>query len=278
MALQNMEHSIRTQMHTENERRVIEMRSVEMRHLLGNVAHDLKTPMQSFVMDLEGLEKLLQPYIASPGHNVVISHDVLTNILGAIHNMSDTNTFMTMVINRAIDYTKCSSGFTLTPSLLTINITETIQWAIRIVSNKSRVPVLFEPLSSNICSHIITDKQWLIENILCLVSNATKFTMHGSVTVRCELQVEAVNGEEYICFDVEDTGIGIPEEMRTMMFRPFQQTMRMAGGTGLGLFSLRNRVEALKGTCGILGRRDGGSGVRAWFKIPYRPDTSVIDG
>ena len=272
MALRNMEHTGRKSLQTENDKSMFERQSLEIRALMGNVAHDLKTPMQSFVMDLEGLEKLIQPHITSNASSVSLTHENLLQIAEAIRTMTDTNTFMTMVVNRAIDYTKCSSGYTLTPNLLTINITETIEWAIRIVSGKSRVPIVFEPLPSNICSHIITDRQWLIENILCLVSNATKFTMHGSVTVRCELQVESVNGEEYICFDVEDSGIGIPAEMRGMMFRPFQQTMRMAGGTGLGLYSLHKRVEVLQGTCGICDRRDGAQGACVWFRIPYRWD------
>ena len=50
---------------------------------------------------------------------------------------------------------------------------------------------------------------------------------------------------------IEDHGVGIPEHMRGTMFQPFRQVQRMAGGTGLGLFSLFKRVEALGGDCGV---------------------------
>jgi hypothetical protein len=42
-----------------------------------------------------------------------------------------------------------------------------------------------EAVSSDICSHINTDKKWLEENLLCLTSNAVKFQMEGVVAVRC---------------------------------------------------------------------------------------------
>jgi signal transduction histidine kinase len=161
--------------------------------------------------------------------------------------MTDTNTFMTMVVNRAIDYTKCSSGYTLTPNLLTINITETIEWAIRIVSGKSRVPIVFEPLPSNICSHIITDRQWLIENILCLVSNATKFTMHGLVTVRYSL----TNENTSLLIEVEDTGIGVAPEDQDRIFERFikgdASTRRRQSGAGLGLSISKALVLSMGG-------------------------------
>ena len=268
--------------------------------MIGNLAFDLKTPMQALTMDLELATTLLQrPMSQTDECSVFSSRDVL-RIASALENLTDTKNFIYMLMNRAMDFAKASSGQSLVPCLETINVISTIQWAIRVVQSKCTVPVILEPLTSDIFPHIITDKQWLIENILCLVSNAAKFTTAGSVTVRCELHI-AINNlsptnsqmthddespdsqdsnhrADMLLIEVEDTGIGIPEEKRESMFQPFQQTMRMAGGTGLGLYSLRNRVEALKGTCGILGRRDGGSGVRAWFKIPYRPDTSVIDG
>jgi CheY-like chemotaxis protein len=71
---------------------------------------------------------------------------------------------------------------------------------------------------------------------------------------------------------VEDSGIGIKESDRDKLFKPFTQAQRMAGGTGLGLFSLKSRINALRGFCGVEDRLDGGPGTRFWFTIPYRPD------
>ena len=53
---------------------------------------------------------------------------------------------------------------------------------------------------------------------------------------------------------------------------PPQQAQRAAGGTGLGLYSLSKRIEALGGRCGVRNRDDGLQGSVFWFTFPYRPD------
>ncbi len=71
---------------------------------------------------------------------------------------------------------------------------------------------------------------------------------------------------------VEDTGIGLSDEVRDSLFKPFKQAQRLAGGTGLGLYSLAKRMEALHGRYGVSKREDGKQGSVFWFDIPYRPD------
>jgi CheY-like chemotaxis protein len=80
---------------------------------------------------------------------------------------------------------------------------------------------------------------------------------------------------EMLRITVEDEGIGISDDKKSSLFKPFQQTMRLAGGTGLGLYSLSKRVEVLKGSFGVVDRTDGQQGSRFWFSIPYSPDESV---
>lgn len=76
--------------------------------------------------------------------------------------------------------------------------------------------------------------------------------------------------------EVEDTGIGLSNEAMAALFSPFQQSQSLAGGTGLGLFSLAKRVEALHGKCGVKRRRDGKQGSLFWFTLPYKPDRFAV--
>lgn len=74
-----------------------------------------------------------------------------------------------------------------------------------------------------------------------------------------------------ILITVEDTGIGISDKSKETLFQPFSQVQRSAGGTGLGLFSLARRMEALGGACGVRNRSDAKQGSLFWFKFPYHP-------
>jgi CheY-like chemotaxis protein len=80
-----------------------------------------------------------------------------------------------------------------------------------------------------------------------------------------------------LVFEVEDEGIGIPDHRMNQLFAPFNQTQRLAGGTGLGLFSLAKRIEALQGKYGVQKRKDEKKGSLFWFAIPYRPDVMVAN-
>ena len=74
---------------------------------------------------------------------------------------------------------------------------------------------------------------------------------------------------------IKDHGVGVPEELRETLFQPFRQAQRHTGGTGLGLYSLFKRMEALGGDCGVRARSDGQPGSVFWFSFPYRPDTTA---
>lgn len=238
----------------------------------------------------------------------------INNCLTNIHN---TNSFMLMTINRCIDYTKASKGMKLVPKQETVNLREVMQFPIECMSNiQERIGIKLNSLSDEICSHIITDKQWLQENLLCLLSNAVKYSTEGSVAITVTLSntseqfSEHINNSKtpprifrnsfstytkkiipintdlevcaaadvcngYLHFEIEDTGIGLSEEAMKNLFNPFRQAQRLAGGTGLGLYSLAKRIEALKGSYGVRRRKDGAQGSLFWFALPYRPDEAL---
>ena len=186
------------------------------------------------------------------------------------------------------------------------------------------VTVTMAPIDAEMSEVIISDKHWLIENALCLLSNAVKYSSEGGTArlvtelVRMEQSGvdgavimhplesfrspdESLGGEEsveccstsstptFACpsinfshealvkavrkaqskekaiavqlasaleaglqlmirVTVEDTGIGIPDDIKCNLFQPFAQAQRFAGGTGLGLYSLAKRIDALEGT------------------------------
>jgi signal transduction histidine kinase len=102
---------------------------------------------------------------------------------------------MNMTINRSIDFTKASSGIKLNPSIESINFSDTMSWAVGcMVTTQGTVPIVLEPIPPAIHDYIYTDKQWLMENMLCLLSNAQKFTTEGAITIRCSLRSKFKGG------------------------------------------------------------------------------------
>jgi CheY-like chemotaxis protein len=101
-----------------------------------------------------------------------------------------------------------------------------------------------------------------------LVGNAVKFTQKGGVIVRVSLVKQ--DEQQFLRFDVLDTGVGVPVEKRDEIFDEFVQAdsthARRFGGTGLGLAISRRLVEAMGGQIGVEGADGGGS--QFWFTVP----------
>jgi hypothetical protein len=179
--------------------------------------------------------------------------------------------FMRMAIHRSIDFTKSSSNIALVPALETVDLEGTVRAQLHMIrSLKPGVQINLSNVSVGVCNMVVTDKHWLAENVLCLLSNAVKYSDGGPIGIRFDVVDTALR------ITISDTGIGVPESVRTNLFHPFQQAQKMAGGTGLGLYSMRKRVDALAGDCGVASRDDGARGSAFWFEFPYRPDISAM--
>jgi signal transduction histidine kinase len=229
---QNQENLLR-----ENERLAEETHANELRHMIGNVAHDLKTPLSAFVSGIDFLTNVLKD-AKDRGGSEAEKASMMASVMDSINNMKNVNEFMLMAINRCIDYTKASQGLTLVPRMETINFSEAINLPLRCMKDlqqNGKINIQLTPFTSEFAEHIITDKQWLQENILCLLSNAVKYSVGGMVTVSATLQSAGVTTTQVIRIEVEDSGIGISDAVRSNLFAQFKQAQRLAGGTGLGM-------------------------------------------
>ena len=267
---------VRDDMNTE-----IQLCNATLKDAIANAAHDLKTPLQSFTMGLEAMESLLRDLSASYG-NSVDSH--VQAGLGTITALSVTSSLMSMAINRSTDYSRLSRGIKLRPEREPVFVSDAVSWAVKcMVDIQSRIPVTLN--MSEHCSKIslFTDKSWLQDNIFCLLTNAVKYSESGDVKVRlsdCYVDHQresSIAGSESFCIEVEDSGVGSPDELRDLMHKPQLPETRAVGGAGLGLYCLSMRTQALGGSCGVSARPDGQSGVIMWFTIPYGHSATESD-
>src|SRR5690606_9637470 len=125
---------------------------------------------------------------------------------------------------------------------------------------------------------IITDGQRLEQIIKNLISNAIKFTEKGSVKITIgkpdkdvSFQQITLLKSEVVAISVKDTGIGIAEEKRIVIFEAFQQaeggTSRQYGGTGLGLTISRELSRLLGGEISIQSEDSIGSTFTVYIPI-----------
>lgn len=107
--------------------------------------------------------------------------------------------------------------------------------------------------------------------LINLVDNAIKFTGDGSVTVRCGLAEEKPH-EVVLCFDVIDSGPGVPEENAEDIFHPFAGSggaaTRKWEGAGLGLSIAKQLVELMGGSIRLVNA--GSPGAHFRFTVPFR--------
>ena len=103
-----------------------------------------------------------------------------------------------------------------------------------------------------------------------LMDNAIKFTEEGSVVLRAFLQTETET-HRVVRFEIQDTGIGIADEDRLVLFERFAQldagSTRRFGGVGLGLSTARHLVETMGGLMEV--ESAPGKGAMFWFTIPF---------
>ncbi|MCC6670444.1 MAG: response regulator [Planctomycetes bacterium] len=112
-------------------------------------------------------------------------------------------------------------------------------------------------------AQVHTDPTRLKQILMNLVNNAIKFTERGGVTLHMTMLGKVDARHPKLAFKVRDTGIGMNEEQRAKLFRPFHQadssTSRKFGGTGLGLAISLRLAKALGGTIQVESQPGRGS-------------------
>ena len=216
---------------------------------IASTMHEVRTPLQTIISTLELLEdtplnKEQTEYI----HQIEFSANALLGLA-----------------NDVLDFTKISSkNFKLEIQPYdVIELTERVVDLITVESFNRGIEVLTD-IDYRIPQNILGDPVRIKQIILNLVKNAAKFTESGYIFIRVSVK------DAYLLFEIIDSGIGVPEDKRRLIFTDFYQvdgsSTRKTGGTGLGLSISKNLVNVMKGKIGILENPNGGSNF--WFAIP----------
>jgi CheY-like chemotaxis protein len=139
-------------------------------------------------------------------------------------------------------------------------------------------------IDCNVPRQLLGDPGRIRQILINLMGNAIKFTHTGSITLRVKAEQKTfVHGLEYIDlhFAIEDTGIGIAESKRKLIFEAFSQedtsTTRQYGGTGLGLTICSRLVELMQGQIWVDSVVTQGSTFHFTLRLKTDPDQIQLE-
>ncbi|NOU93601.1 sensor histidine kinase [Paenibacillus sp. LMG 31456] len=207
---------------------------------LANMSHELRTPLNSIIA--------LSQFISDADKQEDGSETA--EYAAIIHSSGQE---LLRLIDDILDLSKVEAGRMeiLNEEVIISEITYVMEYSFRHIAEQKGLEFAIQE-EPELPSLIHTDALRLQQILRNLLSNAFKFTAHGSVILRVwkpEPRDEGLSGE-WVAFSVSDTGIGIPEKMQEPIFEAFQQAdgsiSRQYGGTGLGL-SISRALTGLLG-------------------------------
>jgi PAS domain S-box-containing protein len=170
------------------------------------------------------------------------------------------------LVNDVLDYNKMESG-KIVFEQTQFNLSDFLDEIKRSYSFRSKAKnLIFDIVKANdLPVEVIGDPIRLNQILSNLLSNALKFTLHGSITVFVK-ELNRTTNQSKMEFTVTDTGIGIQKDQHSLIFDSFTQastdTTRHFGGTGLGLAICKKLIELQGGIITIESEPDKGSTFR----------------
>jgi CheY-like chemotaxis protein len=224
---------------------------------LANMSHELRTPLNSSLI----LAKILADNRTG---------NLTAEQIKFAQTISSAGNDLLAIINDILDLAKIESGkVELAPEAVVV---------VRVMDDLVRT---FQPVARNkglgfnatvapqAPERIETDPQRLGQILKNLISNALKFTATGEVSVRV-----SPGTDNTLRFEVQDTGIGISEHQREIIFDAFRQadgsTHRKYGGTGLGLTISRDLARLLGGEISVTSTPARGSTFTLTLPLAYK--------
>jgi PAS domain S-box-containing protein len=223
---------------------------------LANMSHELRTPLNA-ILGFARLTKEMPDVTLEQKRNM----DIITTSGGHLLNL----------INNVLDISKIESG-RIALEVAPIDLYQLLQEmrSLLYINATERGLSFVVEQSPEIPRRIEVDGGKLRQILINLIGNAIKYTGRGGIIVRAMVAWK-IDERVQLRFEVEDTGLGITDEERKRIFKPFVQLRERGAvetGTGLGLAICRQFVELMGGHIDCLSKK--GKGSVFFFEIPVK--------
>ena len=230
---------------------------------LATMSHEIRTPMNGVL----GMTELLQR----------------TELTDRQRHFADTvqrsATDLLAIINDILDFSKVEAG-RLELETVPVDVRQLATDVLGLFSDSAarKGIALRSEVAPTLAPALGTDPTRLRQVLVNLLGNAVKFTTHGEVCLRIDVDDGAgdVPGTQALTISVSDTGIGIEPDAQARLFRAFSQadgsTTRQYGGTGLGLAIARELVSLMGGEIGVQSTPGTGSTFLVRLRLPRLDD------
>lgn len=232
---------------------------------LANMSHELRTPLNG-ILGYAQILKQSNQLAKQEQKGVDIIHQCGSHLLTLINDILDLS---------KIEAQKMDLHFTEFhfPSFL-----EGVTEICRIKAEQKGIEFIYQP-DGLLPIGVKSDEKRLRQILINLLSNAIKFTEKGNVTFlvknqRLEVDNELKGVVHRICFQVEDTGVGIKKDNLDKIFLPFEQVgavQKQAEGTGLGLAISKKISTMMGGSLNVKSKI--GKGSIFWLEIDVEEST-----
>lgn len=231
---------------------------------LATMSHEIRTPMNGII----GMAELL---FYTP------LNEKQEQYAGSIQSSGE---LLLTIINDILDFSKIEAGeLDLEEKSVALDqlLTDVIQ-LLGSRAHENRVELILRWPHDDVLPDIKADPTRLRQILINLIGNAIKFTKDGHVLISL-IRKEQAGDQIKLRFEIQDTGVGIPEDKIDQIFGKFTQvdssTTREYGGTGLGLTICQKLVEMMGGSIGVESTIDKGS--TFWFEItaPVSEDENI---
>jgi len=215
---------------------------------LANMSHELRTPLNAII----GYSEMLEEETKESGELSAVRD---------LQKIQSAGKHLLSLINDILDLSKIEAGKmglhveTFDVPQMIEEIVTTVQPAV--AKNGNTIQVEVAKNAGKMCADLTKVRQILLN----LLSNACKFTDHGVISLKVDRRTVAT--QDWMQFQVIDTGIGITPEHRENLFREFSQAdtsiSRKYGGTGLGLAITHRFIQLMRGTVSVESKPGQGS-------------------